>query len=100
MVDWGGVGAGRNEMSYHMVQYCTSTLRGIAIHCRAFSRIVHSIVSYGLILLIALSDIVRASLSIVAHCRSVIVAHCHLRIAAFALSRIVAHSETRIVSYP
>ena len=71
--------AGRNEMSYHMVQYCISILRGIAIHCRAFSRIVHGIVLYGLILLIALSDIVGVALSrIVAHCCTVIVAHCSI----------------------
>ena len=102
IVPYGGwVGADRNAVLYHMVQYGTSVLLGIAIHCRAFSRIVHGIVLYGLILMIALSDIVGVPLSrIVAYCWSVIVPHCCLCIVAFALSRIVAHSKTRIVLYP
>ena len=79
-VDWGGMVSGRNAMLYHMVQYCTSILIGIATHCRALSRIVNSIVSYCLILFMALSDIVRRALShIVAHCHCCVLLHCHCR---------------------
>ena len=105
VVPYGGwVGAGRNAVLYHMVQYGKSVLLGIAIHCHAFSRIVHGIVLYGLILLIALSDIVGIPLSrIVVHCCIVIVAHCsnwHCRALLLshccALSRIPKLTLSRI----